>query len=656
MSTDKETRHNWMTDAFFGIHYDLHANANDTELGRELTPEHLKDRLQKIKPDWIHCDCKGHAGYTSWPTRVGSTSPGVVKDGLKIHRDVTRELGISLGMHYSGVWDSRAVELHPEWAVIDADGTPSPNNTCRLSPYVDELMIPQMKEIIDNYGVDNFWVDGENWASTPCWCERCTGEFTRRTGIGNIPEGEGDSDWATWLAFHRDVFIEYITHYTDAMHAHDPECLICSNWLYTARQPEPITAPVDYISGDFDHAFGADRAAIEGRVMDARGLPWNLMAWAFAKTGTMGESPGWAIKTATHLCQEISEVLALGGGVMVYNQPQRTSWLTGWHNDILAQVSEYCQMRRNVCFRSETFPEAAVLHLADAYYTYNAPLFNYGEALHPVEGALHAFLENHWSTDVLNEDAALQRLHRYPVAVVPEQTPLSPEMQSTLEQYVLNGGTLLLSGVHLANEMSDFTGVSSDGDPISNTYLASRGEVTPATGPWQPVQLRDADAWTCHMKQQDPEKDVTEIPAITTRRLGKGTVAAIHGPIFRDYHLGHYPRMRHLIGDLLEFLSVERKVDIKAPPYLEMVLRRKGDAFVIHLINRGASEMLHQHRVILEDLNPIHGVVLHIRCTSKPSRITLSPGDEICDWTYDNGVVTATLPPIEIHTALVVEE
>jgi len=117
-------KHNWHDDAFFGIHYDLHANVRDTELGRELTVEHLVERLERVRPDWIQCDCKGHAGYTSWPTKIGSTSPGVVNDALRIHREATRRLGISLGMHYSGVWDSRAIELHPEWGRLAGPNLP----------------------------------------------------------------------------------------------------------------------------------------------------------------------------------------------------------------------------------------------------------------------------------------------------------------------------------------------------------------------------------------------------------------------------------------------------------------------------------------------------------------------------------------------------
>ena len=35
----------WHENVFFGIHNDLHATAFDTELGRELTPEMLRERL-----------------------------------------------------------------------------------------------------------------------------------------------------------------------------------------------------------------------------------------------------------------------------------------------------------------------------------------------------------------------------------------------------------------------------------------------------------------------------------------------------------------------------------------------------------------------------------------------------------------------------------
>ena len=192
----------WWTHGFFGLHYDLHAKAKDTELGAALTPGHLRVELEKVKPDFVQCDCKGHPGYASYPTRVGSPSPGIVKDALRIHCDVTAEMGIPLSVHYSGVWDERAVELHPDWATVDAKGDRvvgrfggPPGILCRLSPYVDELMIPQLLEIIDEYDVDGFWVDGDNWAVRDCYCTRCRKEFAARTGIPEVPSDAAHGDW-----------------------------------------------------------------------------------------------------------------------------------------------------------------------------------------------------------------------------------------------------------------------------------------------------------------------------------------------------------------------------------------------------------------------------------------------------------------------------
>lgn len=96
-----DTSPNWHRKAFFGLHYDLHPNENDTVLGRDTSEKHIREELLKAKPDFVQYDCKGHPGYTGYPTKVGTPSPGIKRDALKIWRKVTRELGIPLSVHYS---------------------------------------------------------------------------------------------------------------------------------------------------------------------------------------------------------------------------------------------------------------------------------------------------------------------------------------------------------------------------------------------------------------------------------------------------------------------------------------------------------------------------------------------------------------------------
>ncbi len=641
---------NWHSDVFFGLHYDLHARETDKDLGAELTHEHLRERLVRIRPDWVQCDCKGHPGYTSWPTKVGSSSPGIVKDTLRIHRDVTREMGIKLGMHYSGVIDQRAVMLHPEWGAVDAEGTlyqtaeHHRGNTCLLSDYADKLMIPQLIEIIDNYDVDGFWVDGENWGAVPCWCDRCRDTFKARTGLNDIPKKAEDANWTEWLAFHRGLFIAYLTKYTNAVHERKPDCLVCSNWSYTIRQPEPVEAPVDYLSGDYTPNWGATRAALEGRFLDMRAITWDLMCWGFTRNYKSPTSKTFIYKNALHLAQEISGVLALGGAVMIYPKQQRSGWLDKAKHEMLAEVADFARKRKDFCFKTKTYPEAAVLHLASHYYSANAPLFNYGDAVQPVEGALNILLENHVSTDLLNEAAVLERLDRYKLVVVPEQTNIPKTVIAKLETFAENGGQVIYSGAHWHDKTEE---------ALDSICFEVDGDAVKLFGPWKAAE--DGESFIPALKDMEPEKDRIDDTFITRRAVGKGAVITVGGPIFRNYFLAHDPLLRRFFGTLLDKMAVAFDIRVKASPRLEIIARQKDGRILINLLNRGAGETLSPNRFIVEELPPVDNITLNIRRMAKPKKVQLLPLGETPEWSYKDGWIEARVPSVAIHNVLAID-
>jgi hypothetical protein len=71
---------NWHEDAFFGLHYILHAQADDTELGRQTTYERIRTMLEKVQPGFVQYDCKGQAGYAAVAERAHS--PGEARARL----------------------------------------------------------------------------------------------------------------------------------------------------------------------------------------------------------------------------------------------------------------------------------------------------------------------------------------------------------------------------------------------------------------------------------------------------------------------------------------------------------------------------------------------------------------------------------------------
>ena len=647
----------WHDRVRFGLHYDLHATAHDTILGRDVTPEMLRAAWDPIAPDWIQCDCKGHPGYTSWPTRTGAASPGIVKDALRIHRDVTRALGLPLVMHYSGIWDTAAVTEHPEWARVNLDGSVDADHACPRRGYTEARMIPQLLELIDTYDVDGFWVDGENWACRPCFCDICAREFERESGTPP-PRTAAQPTWTAWLAFQRQGFVAHVRKYTEAVKARKPSCAVCSNWMYSVRQPEPVDAPVDYLSGDFTASWGVDRAAAEARFMDGRGLPWDLMAWGFLGSEDPPNRGGWTTKTAVHLQQEAAEVIANGGAVQIYNYLERGGRLASWEHAIFADVSAFCRARADVAKDTTSVPQVAVLHSETHYYAHNQPLFMPGEATEPMEGALHAFLDSGYHIDLVNEATLRKRIGEYAVVVVAEQDPIAADLPGVFDAYVRAGGRLMVSGPHVASTLGDLCGVAPVASQIDDFRRITVGsESLTVRGPWQPVELRGARTWTDLLDGRDPKHERSGYPAVTLRALGAGSVAAIHGAFFASYLRRRYPQARALIRTLTREMWPDPAVEVEAPGALALTLRRRGGSLIVHLCNRGADPPTSPRNPMVERVPDLYPVTVRVRTKRRPSGVRAVPAADAPEpaWAWEGGVATVHGLRLGVHLAVVLE-
>ena len=642
---------NWHENAFFGLHYDLHPGAKDTELGRETTYEHIRAMLEIVKPDYVQYDCKGHPGYCGYPSKVGSPSPGVVNDALKVWRKVTKDMGIPLSIHYSGVWDTRAIELHPEWARIGANGKPDPNNTSRMSKYDEELLIPQLIEVVKEYDIDGMWIDGENWACHPDWSDACKKAFTEKTGITEVPKKSADPHWQEWLAFNRDLFVQHVTRYTEAVHKVKPTCMVTSNWMYSVRQPEPMQAPIDCLSGDFDPSFGAERAMAEARFISSRGIPWDLMAWGFLQTG----EEGWTFKTVPHLCQELATVLGQGGSIFIYDTPRRSGGLTEWHQDTLAQVAQFCRKRQQYCHRTQTVPQVAILHSESSYYQFNDPLFNFGGANQAMEGALQSVIENGYSADILNEESLAEHLSEYPVVVVPEAKNVPDGLKAKLKEYVNNGGKLILSGTFVAEQYGDIAGVEKRAEAPQAGWLPVQGQSVNACGPFQPTKPTTAETLAMMLYERDPQINQRDFPAATRNRVGKGVVVAIHGDLFESYLQSHYPGTRRFIGDMISALDAAPLIHVNSPWWVEMAARKKAGKTLIQFVNRATGGYLSPSRHMVEEVPDAGSFTVTIPMPEKPKKCFLAPDEAGLEWSWNAGVLTAKVGGLQIHNVLVIE-
>ena len=340
----------------------------------------------------------------------------------------------------------------------------------------------------------------------------------------------------------------------------------------------------------------------------------------------------------------------------MYNQPQRSGWLTEWHQDILTDVVKFCRERQQFCQHTESVPEAVVLQGDSHSLSNNPEVFCMGESFYRAEGALHALIENHYHVDILDEPRLIERINSYNLVVIGEQNPISSLMAEALEEYARSGGVVLMTGHHLANAHGRLLGVEATGD-LRNTpwHVEVDGEVASLQGPWQPVRLVDATANENIMVEQQPGKDETEYPAVTIRQIGKGKIAAIHGDAMLAYYLSHHPRLRCFIANILNRLDISRKVRISGPASIEVTLRKQNSRMMVNLVNRAVNPTLTPRFHIVEEVPQTGPVEVEVRIDKEPSRVTLEPENRTVKWTYDNGWLKAKVDSVHIHEILVIE-
>lgn len=652
---------------YFGLHYDLHAGPGDTELGVRATLRYLVPQLERLGPDFVQTDCKGHPGYTSWFSQVAeaSVSPGVKKDALVGWRAATEKLHLPLHCHYSGIWDDAAGSKHPEWCRRDAEGKLVPGRMCPRSEYPDQLMLLQLLELIDRYNVDGFWVDGDIWATEPCYCARCRRAFTEATGIATPPTDVDDPNWTPWFQFTLRSFEEYVARYCRAVHDHKKGVVVCSNWLQTFLHPGEPWVPTDWISGDNTWVFGLDRGRCEARFISTRGKPWDIMIWSFYSSHGMGDRGApWTFKPVSMIQQEAAVVTALGGSVQVYENAGgvRTGQLVPWRIERLRQVRRFVKARRSICQDTETIPQVAVLHSEHHAHSHAGRNIRNSIDVSPVQGAVFALLENHYGVDILDEWAMNQRLHEFPVVVAPEQGNMSVEAVQHLKSYVTAGGKLLISG---ADAVERFTGVFlgvSRGRVVTNaTYHVPAGDGSFAahSQAWRLLKASKAEALGQLATSPLLEDAAVAYPAATLHKMGKGAVAYIPFDVFRFFDYNRYPLARQFVGEVARALIAKLPIRIKAPTCVDVVLRQKDGSPRIHLINRASGIPQGPHNGTVDEIPAVGPVRLEIDVNRKPKKVELALEKGDLDWKYTKkgkkgGRITATLDKLHIHAAVMV--
>jgi hypothetical protein len=644
------------SESYFGLHFDLHPNEQDTVLGRDVTDEMVGSLLDAVRPDYVQYDAKGHPGWLGWPSQVGPSAPGIVHDSLAIWRQATASRGVALCIHFSGVWDFEACKRHPEWARVGPDGVRDTQQTSTFGPYVDQLMLRQLREAASKYDLDGAWVDGECWATKPDYYPGVEAAFRSATGIERLPRGPQDPGWLQFLEFNRQQFRGYVQHYVEELHRTHPSFQVASNWLYSTFVPEEPTLPVDFLSGDFIGNACISAARLEARYFAQTGRSWDLLAWGFQGNGsnTIGSVP----KPALQLQQEAAVVVAQGGGFGVYYNPSRAGWIEPAHVEVMRRVGRFCRERQQVSHKSRTVPQIGVVLSKETLYSTEGKLFGWwGAAMDPARGWIDALIALRYSVDVLPDWKLARIVRDYPLTVLPEWTAVGEEVQRILLDYTAGGGVLVVSGVENAALFAAAAGIRLHGGKPSqqNAWVSGSEVLANLRGLWQDV---DAGAGTV-LERRFPDYDTRSggQAAALAHQYGKGEIVVVPGPLGAVYAQTHAPAVRDFVWRLIG-TRFQPLVGVTAPPTVEVVLRRQDGRLAVHLLNSAGMQVAGDYAAIdfIPEVGPIR-----LTLPWKPRRIevtpggallqpveTLTPKQQIRAWVVE-------LPKLHVHTIVTLE-
>lgn len=640
-------------ESFFGLHFDFHASDKTESIGEETTYESIAKIIDAVEPDFIQCDCKGHPGFSSYPTKVGNMASGVKADALKIWRKVTEDKNVALYVHYSGVHDYKAVADHKEWAATNADGTPHDKSTSLFGDYADKLLIPQLKELAGEYGIDGAWIDGECWGIVNNYSEKALAEFKAATGITEIPKSKTDKYYRQLCDFSREKFFDYLEHYTSEVKKEYPNFQIASNWAFTASHcPEPPRDCVDFISGDIVPVDTLNAVRFDAKYLPWQNRTWDLMGWSFGRCeNTLNASD----KSLPMMKQEASFVLSQGGGYQVYyfqnadGSPKMETLKTA------PEIAKFCRERQAFCHKQKIKPGVAIFLSKEAMYDENMDYcFWFGDGmLDNVRIAGELLAKNQYNVNVVSEHHLDEDINRFPIIVVPEWKSVRNKKQ--LIEYAENGGKLIIMGAYLTRGFANELGVEFIDEEPSETQLAfKKNELYSSFG--EGLILSKFEPKTAKVIANgytSLRKEGIEYPIATVNKCGKGEIVGIYLDFLRSYRKARSVGIIDFVGDVISIVY-EPDVKVEGNRFVEVSVGEKEGKTIINLVNSfGGLES--QDLSTFDWLPEIKDIKVTVKTDKKPNRVTLQPSNTELPFNFDGEKLTLTVEKLEYYEMIIIE-
>lgn len=658
----------WFSGSLFNLAVDYWGTdwVDSIPYGSGYTRENLLPILKELDLGFIQIYAKGESGRTSFRSAMHSEHPNLAKDVLPFFRELTREAGIKLFLYWSGLEDSVAGERHPEWCCVDPQQKPirtftfftklGPYTICPQSAFFDEWVSVQLREALSLSDASGMWVDG-TWVG-PCYCSRCVGRYRRETGFkGEIPEG------LEWERYWGKVQYEFRDRWVKLVRSLKPDFL-CSFGNITVRHE--FLEDRDWCSGDrYSPNNHRLQESLAMRRYSTLGMPCEAWICDTQMCHYLHDLRP-RTKSLDRMLQEGATILANGGQWTYWTFPMPSGALVPSRMRQAAKAGEFARQRRDQCLDTQSIWWTAILDLTQKNRWFDDNLWGAGKAL----------IDLHRSPDLIDE-SGLSDDAPYDLVVVPEQPVITTEAVAKLEAFVRRGGKLISTGASgHSPELAKLLGVKAlqRGAADEAHAILKGGGSAGVYAPWDKLELVEAEElypaylsseheklkplpvnWSVAGLLDEVHPEKAGFPAATVRKLGKGVAVHIPTDLFSVYWKYGYLDILAWLKEIFNTLQPSPLFRTDAYTYVEVVLRQKAGALLVHFINGNPGRDLsfvNTEDLFVDEIPPLGPITSWIHCAERPHEVTWEPGGIATDASWEDGVLKVVLPRLEIHTCL----
>ena len=594
------------------IHPDFHI-PDGVEVGKDLDGTEYAQKIKKARADSAAVFAKCHYGYSYYPTEAGTEHPGLSKDFFGEITRGFREVNLGVTGYYSVFLDTAAVKKNPEWILRD-----DPEKTisqlmkgtkylpvCVNSRYYEDLMLPQVREIIEKYDIDELLFDTMS-QFVPCYCSNCRQSFGRE-----IPRNEDDPNWLEYVKWYYQQYEDFFARLVADVKDLNSDISIVVNWKWSARLPNDPVPNIERLIGDL-FTSGAT-GSFFSRYWAGTGYDFDYMCGRFLHH--LGD---WSSNTPETLKYTAASTIANGGSFYLIDRQKPDGSLEERAYKITEDVFSFVKERKNVVMETEHVPETAFLypfeHVVGSKLQYFPDNQARSDRIRQFKGAANIFRNHGHHYTAMNSTQLIDNLDQYQLLILPELEFLSKNMIQQIKEFVQTGGKLFivqsknaeavqeeifaLAGVEYKKHTDrDYSYIDNYDRGVFDPILV-RGKfarVTPGENTKvladliSPEFAGDKDLDFGHGFA--PAGKAEGFAAVTEHQLGQGQVIYVSGPLFTSHHTYFNPDISELVLNIYNLLLPEPLVRVESPAQVEMTAVKKNNDLIVHLVNHSGREV-----------------------------------------------------------------